>query len=91
MTQNVSQEVGCMGSRVKESWIVFRSEGDQGIYVSAPLTADAVTKTLGMKETNQIQAIGGSVANAALLWTHGGGKSMSYLPKIENVYTEVGG
>jgi hypothetical protein len=80
-----------MGARVKESWVIFRSEGDVGISTPSVDGATTVAKTLGMGETNQIQSIGGAVANANLLWTNGGGKSISYLPKVRKLYMEIAG
>jgi len=44
-----------------------------------------------MKESNLIQAIGGAVANANSKYLAGGGKCISFLPKISSLYTEIAG
>lgn len=44
-----------------------------------------------MKESNLIQAIGGAVANANQLFASGGGKSLSFLPKVSELYTTLAG
>ena len=44
-----------------------------------------------MKESNVIHALGGAVANAATKYLAGGGKSISFLPKLSQLYTEIAG
>lgn len=88
MQQSVSQEVGCMGSWVKETHIIWQAQGE----LSASATADGATiaaETAILKETNQLAILGGS--HATHLWVSGGGKSISYLPKIKKLSLEVGG
>lgn len=44
-----------------------------------------------MKESNLIHSISGAVANANSRFLAGGGKSISFLPKISSLYTEIAG
>jgi hypothetical protein len=49
------------------------------------------SKKLGMEVTNQIQLIGGTVGNNLAKYKEGGGKSLSFLPKITKLYMDVAG
>lgn len=90
-TSSRSEEVGCMGARVKESWIVFRCEGDAGITAPSADDATLAKRSEGMKISNQIQILGGATTAANMKWTNGGGKSISLLTKINKLYMELGG
>lgn len=91
MKQDVSQDVGTQGSRLKESLIVFRAHGSAGVKVPTGDAATIAAKTTGIKESNQLQIIGGAAANAGLLWKEGGGKSISFIPKITKLYMDLAG
>lgn len=87
----VSQDIGTSGSRVQKTKLVFQNHADTPYKVPSTNAATIASQTLGMKESNLIHSISGAVANANSKYLAGGGKSISFLPKISSLYTEIAG
>lgn len=88
MKQNVSMDVGTQGQRVKESIIIFQAHGEQVLNDQA---ATKVGPQANLKLNNQLAVVGGTQVKAASKYRTGGGKSLSFLPKIKKLYMDVSG
>lgn len=87
----VNQDIGTSGSRVQKTKLVFQNHSDVPYKIPTGDDAKIAQKTTGMKESNLIHAIGGAVANEDSKYLAGGGKNISFLPKISSLYTEIAG